>query len=240
MERTVNPWSVHGKESGWSCVSGTCAGIMATVLWHPLDTLKTVAQSQKNVLSPQHSIRDLYKGIWYAGSMQVIGNGLLFGLYDYFSDGRKGVHYTAAFKTGIIEAFIYGFLEIKKARQQVLSPYTGTHRMGLQFSILTAKETMGNCIYFGTYYNLRKKLTDVKGEEWPSDQTTALAGGLAGIAFWAICYPLDTIRLRVQLRQPMFAPGLYNGYRYALVKAFPTNATIFFTYEKIKSLNPSI
>ena len=84
-----------------------------------------------------------------------------------------------------------------------------------------------------------------------------LAGGLSGVAGWVSTYPMDVLKTRIQA-QAIGAPLMYRGTWDALVKcveaegvsvlfrglnativrAFPTNAVIFYVYAlSLDSLN---
>ncbi|RHY33996.1 hypothetical protein DYB32_001216 [Aphanomyces invadans] len=96
-----------------------------------------------------------------------------------------------------------------------------------------------------------------------STATTLLAGGFAGCVCWTVSYPQDVIKSRLQLQPlghaPLFAKspyipdggfmacakaivreqgwrGLWRGYTPCLLRAFPSNAAGFATYEMVKSV----
>ncbi|RHZ26403.1 hypothetical protein DYB37_008019 [Aphanomyces astaci] len=96
-----------------------------------------------------------------------------------------------------------------------------------------------------------------------SPATTLLAGGFAGCVCWTVSYPQDVIKSRLQL-QPLGQPssyatstlcpdggfiacaksivrqegwrGLWRGDSPCLLRAFPSNAAGFATYEMVKSV----
>ena len=199
-------------------IAGGVAGTAASVIFHPLDTLKTIRQSGKTINWTHMNLRVLYRGVGPAAAMQIIGNGLLFGLYDFFKT-KNGVDLVASFKTGVVEAFLYTGLEIKKARQQ-LETKARCANLPKQLSIMVSRETVGNCLYFGTYDHMKSQ-----------GFSTMVSGGSAGVAFWAFSFPFDTMRLNAQLGKPILSGGLYRGYSYALLRSFPSNATIFLCYQ---------
>ena len=76
-------------------------------------------------------------------------------------------------------------------------------------------------------------------------------GGMAGTLAATVCYPLDTIRRRMQMRGQMYrhqadafatiwrtegARGFYRGYAANTIKVVPQNAIRFVAYEGIKVL----
>ena len=200
-------------------IAGGVAGTAASVIFHPLDTLKTIKQSGKKIDRGHMNLRVLYRGLGPAAGIQILGNGLLFGLYDFFKT-NDGVDFAASFKTGAVEAILYTGLEIKKTGQQLSSADRGWRGLPKQLGIMTSRETIGNCLYFGTYEHLKT-----------SGFSTLTSGGFAGVAFWAFSFPFDTMRLNVQLGKPILSKGLYSGYSYALLRSFPSNATIFLCYQ---------
>ncbi|KEG10525.1 mitochondrial carrier protein [Trypanosoma grayi] len=73
------------------------------------------------------------------------------------------------------------------------------------------------------------------------------AGGCSGVAFWTAFFPADVVKTRVQV-DPTFASyrfmealrqlyleggirALYCGWSLTAVRAFPSNAAIFVTYD---------
>ncbi|KAF0691773.1 Aste57867_17044 [Aphanomyces stellatus] len=118
---------------------------------------------------------------------------------------------------------------------------------------------------FGTYELLQRVFGQyMDGDDGnTSPATILLAGGFAGCVCWTVSYPQDVIKSRLQLQplgQPsIFLPskvipdggflacarsivaaegwkGLWRGYSPCLLRAFPSNAAGFATYEMVKSL----
>ncbi|ETW10221.1 hypothetical protein H310_00579 [Aphanomyces invadans] len=118
---------------------------------------------------------------------------------------------------------------------------------------------------FGTYELLQRVFSaQLDGEnDKASTATTLLAGGFAGCVCWTVSYPQDVIKSRLQLQPlghaPLFAKspyipdggfmacakaivreqgwrGLWRGYTPCLLRAFPSNAAGFATYEMVKSV----
>lgn len=119
------------------------------------------------------------------------------------------------------------------------------------FSITVLRDAPSHGFYFWTYEYIREQLHPgcrKKGQE--SLQTMLVAGGLAGVASWVCCYPLDVIKTRLQA-QTSSSPQKYDGildcfsrsvkeegYRVllrglgtAVTRAYVVNGAIFSAYE---------
>lgn len=120
---------------------------------------------------------------------------------------------------------------------------------GLNVTILRDAPSHG--FYFWTYEYMREQLHPgcrKNGQE--SLQTMLVAGGLAGVASWVCCYPLDVVKTRLQAQSPssalkynglvdcfyksVKAEGygvLWRGLGAAVARAFVVNGAIFAAYE---------
>ncbi|XP_051119043.1 mitochondrial arginine transporter BAC2-like [Andrographis paniculata] len=126
--------------------------------------------------------------------------------------------------------------------------WRGIYR-GLTVTVL--RDAPAHGVYFWTYEYTREQLHPgcrKTGQE--SFRTMLLAGGLAGVASWICCYPLDVIKTRIQA-QTQSTPGKYSGivdcftrsvkeegYNVlwrglgtAITRAFIVNGAIFTAYE---------
>ncbi|XP_057312607.1 mitochondrial ornithine transporter 1-like [Hydractinia symbiolongicarpus] len=103
--------------------------------------------------------------------------------------------------------------------------------------------------FFGGYEGT--KLLLIRSEEEklnPPAWKLMLSGGVGGVSFWISVYPTDVIKSRVQVYNqgksqiPMYTmikymlktegiSSFYRGLGPTLVRAFPANAALFFTYE---------
>lgn len=121
-----------------------------------------------------------------------------------------------------------------------------------------AREIPGNSLYFMSYVGMQRAFTPPGGS--PKDlglDKLLFAGGMAGVAFWLPCYPIDAAKTRLQtdsvmnpqyrglvdcIRKVVRTEGvgaLYRGVGPCLFRAFPANAATFVTYEWVKGLLPS-
>lgn len=122
---------------------------------------------------------------------------------------------------------------------------------GMQATML--REMGGNCFYFMAYTASLRAMVPKGGS---MDDLRAphfmLAGGMAGLAFWIPCYPLDFAKTLIQtdsetnpryrglldcVRQTVRQNGiaaLYKGVGPCVARAFPANAVTFLAYEWTK------
>ncbi|OAD62156.1 Mitochondrial carnitine/acylcarnitine carrier protein CACL, partial [Eufriesea mexicana] len=249
-------------------ISG-CAGI---VVGYPLDTIKVHMQTQDyrnpiyksnwhcfRTLLAKESVTGLYRGMSSPVAGVAVVNAIIFGVYGqtqkYIPDPATLTSYfLAGALAGIAQTPICSPMELAKTRMQLrTSPvqftgpfqclkYTYTHEglrglfRGVDVTFLREVPSFG--IYFLTY----EALTRTADNSPVSTPSMLLAGGLAGTTSWAVSYPLDVIKSRIQadgnryagivdcLRQSMRAEGyswLYRGLSSTIIRAFPTNAVTF-------------
>ncbi|KVI06005.1 Mitochondrial carrier domain-containing protein [Cynara cardunculus var. scolymus] len=118
-------------------------------------------------------------------------------------------------------------------------------------TITALRDAPSHGFYFWTYEFMREKLHPgcrTSGQE--SFNTMLVAGGLAGVASWVCCYPLDVVKTRLQaqtptstvkyngivdcLRKSVQKDGysvLWRGLGTAVSRAFVVNGAIFTAYE---------
>lgn len=116
---------------------------------------------------------------------------------------------------------------------------------GLTITVL--RDAPAHGLYFWTYEYVRERLHPgcrKTGEE--NLRTMLVAGGLAGVASWVACYPLDVVKTRLQqghgayegiadcFRKSVKQEGyrvLWRGLGTAVARAFVVNGAIFAAYE---------
>ncbi|GAA0175446.1 transporter [Lithospermum erythrorhizon] len=118
-------------------------------------------------------------------------------------------------------------------------------------TITALRDAPAHAFYFGTYEYMREKLHPgcrKNGQE--TFRTMLIAGGLAGVASWMCCYPLDVIKTRIQAQSdssPLRYNGivdcfrrsvkeegysvLWRGLGTAVIRAFIVNGAVFTGYE---------
>lgn len=113
-----------------------------------------------------------------------------------------------------------------------------------------AREIPGNMAWFGTYELVKRNIQIRGGYEYMEQVPlgwTALAGACAGVMYWAVPYPADTVKSRIQSSERFSrmsfmtafrtilkeegASGLYRGIGITCLRAAPSNALIFYVYE---------
>ncbi|XP_027344647.1 mitochondrial arginine transporter BAC2-like [Abrus precatorius] len=125
--------------------------------------------------------------------------------------------------------------------------FRGIYR-GLGITVMRDAPSHG--LYFWTYEYMRERLHPgcrKSGQERLN--TMLIAGGLAGVASWIICYPLDVVKTRLQAQTPSslkykgifdcFKKSineegycvLWRGLGTAVARAFLVNGAIFSAYE---------
>eukprot|EP00808_Paulinella_micropora_P002505 g72119.t1 len=109
----------------------------------------------------------------------------------------------------------------------------------------------GAAIYFATYATLRQAWADLPRERTPFQVALDfVAGGLAGVAFVTLMFPVETIKHRLMTRQEVGGlkkcvqqvwlqegvHGFFKGYLPALLRTFPTNGATLTAYQLTRDL----
>lgn len=206
-----------------SLISGFLSGTIHTIIGYPLDTLKTLKQS--NI---QNKNKNLFKGLSYPLIQISIINSVTFGSNHYlkkFNDNN-----ISNFYTGIISSFICTPLDKYKIMKQfnlkydinlknILKSFRKTH-------VVTLRELPATYIYFASYDKLKENNISI-----------FLSGSISGVNSWLFTYPFDTIKTRIQSNNSKtiyeaFQKGnLWNGLGFCLLRAFIVNGVNFSVYE---------
>lgn len=110
------------------------------------------------------------------------------------------------------------------------------------FGITYGREIPFMMLYFGAYEGFRQYFT-VNNNISAFGQI--MSGGLAGALAWAIVYPFDVVKTHAQasptgggvkeiflkLTKERGYAGLYKGWTPCVIRAFPSNAVLFYFYE---------
>lgn len=167
--------------------------------------------------------------------------------------------------SGFVISFILAPIELVKCRLQVINlmePEIKLQRSSLDANVIKQiihndgilglwkglgstlmREVNGTAIWFGTY----GLTSDYFESKWPGSQVNSLmCGGLAGLTFNLLTFPVDTVKSNMQigvLRELNYLniirhlgiSRLYNGLTITLVRSLPANAVIFYIYELLKN-----
>lgn len=126
---------------------------------------------------------------------------------------------------------------------------SGSRGLFQGISPLLLRDIPGFVTYFGSYEILLDLLSQTKSRAEVGPLATIFAGGFAGMISWASTFPFDVIKSRmqadgnggnflykgaidcfVQNYKTSGLRGLYSGLGPTLLRAFPTNAVIFYVY----------
>ncbi|CAL9728942.1 mitochondrial ornithine transporter 1 [Monosporozyma unispora] len=126
------------------------------------------------------------------------------------------------------------------------------------------RESIGSLIWFGTFQLLKRYFVYKNTGSWdildnPSNEANEteliihswqllLSGGIAGFVFNGSVFPVDTIKSLMQTEHLGFKEainhihnhygiaGFYRGLAITLFRSLPSNAAVFYTYEKLSNM----
>jgi solute carrier family 25 carnitine/acylcarnitine transporter 20/29 len=178
--------------------------------------------------------------------------------------------------TGALQTLILSPVELVKIRLQLEAAghKHGRHRRGpvemardilrreglrgvyRGLAVTALRDAPAHGVYFWTYERARERLHPGcrrQGADGDGDEglgTMLVSGGLAGVASWVCCYPLDVVKSRLQAQGAGAAPRyrgvvdcfrrsvreeglpvLWRGLGTAVARAFVVNGAIFSAYE---------
>jgi hypothetical protein len=195
---------------------GNLIGIANTTIGYPLDTIKV--HYQKNNSMPKINLK-LYRGVKYPLYNSIILNTIVFGNLDKLKNYTENSFMTGFILGGIGSLLINNF-ELKKIKSQLNYKNIKLHSLsGIKYTFL--REGLGFGIFFSVYDILKKK-----------EKPTFIAGSISGMTSWVITYPIDTIRTKSILNQPIKIHGLYNGLRFCLLRSFILDGIAFSIFEQ--------
>jgi len=115
---------------------------------------------------------------------------------------------------------------------------------------LWCRDVPGYFCFFLSYEGSRSILASwgQRSKDELTAPETMLCGGLAGVCFWTCVFPIDVVKSRIQVRGvqgSVLSIGLnilrheglttlYRGLTPALLRIFPSNASLFLAYETTK------
>ena len=213
-------------QSTIDCIAGICVGLNQAMIGHPLDTIKTLLQTNKQWYG--RSLTFYYRGVMYPLMAGVGFNAVAFGVYEDVHRRWQNA-WIAGGVSGLSVVPLVAVSEgAKIARQTGLKLTSHVVIRGVPATFL--RETTAMTIYFGTYAHLK----DAQG------YSPSCAGALCGLAAWTISYPFDVIRSRqvalgIPFVQAYNMGNMWRGYHMCAIRAVIVNATNFSVYESVKA-----
>jgi solute carrier family 25 carnitine/acylcarnitine transporter 20/29 len=205
-------------------IKGGIVGGTTIFIGYPLDTIKTCIQNNKH---PSDKINNLYKGLKYPLGFSIMFNSTLFSLHDFFEKNHNiNNHYISGYLAGAISAPLLNVIELYKVNLQLRHKFNYKNPFLGCFGTVM-RESVASSFYFGAYFSMR------------DNYHPAIAGGTAGALSWAVSYPIDTIKTRVQSGRCKSYMGalkqrnLWNGLSYCLGRAVIVNSIGFYIYESL-------
>lgn len=230
---------------------------------------RTRLVSLLRALLRESGVRGLYRGfgppLLLTGTVNTVLWGSTFATTDALAANGWGSPSSravvAAVPASFVSSLIVAPMEGLKTRQQTsrgvpLARLVGDvlRREGVRglyrgWSAVIGARTTGGWAYFGGNAMCLEHLA-----VWapPGDSVVArtrnvlIAGGCAGIAFWSVSMPIDTIKTRVMAADSAYSGpiacaralyteggvrGFYRGFSAALLRAFPANAAAFTAFD---------
>ena len=215
----------------------------------------------------------LYKGSLPALTSAVVENTVVFAANSYLTREVKRVSGSRELSTlqqaaigglsGVFSAAAICPFEVIKVRLQAQSSERGfasasdclrqALREGGVRSLFRglpaqiARDVPFNFVFFGAYEGACKTLMWAgarRSKDELSGPEIVLAGGVAGIAGWAVSLPMDVIKSQVNMRSDVSVseavartyrtrgvPGFFVGFTAVALRAFPCNGALFLSYE---------
>ena len=213
---------------------GTLVGLVQTVVGHPLDTLKTIYQNQSQVGSRKFPVTTLYRGVSYPMVSSVITNGFLFYSQDNINFFFKN-NFISGFVSGFMVSPLINIFEVYKIRKQIGNNKTNKiffkkDLLCLGLSATSTRESIGACLYFGSYNYLHDK----------KKYSPFFSGSIAGLTSWFFTYPIDVIKTRLQSgesydwKSAINKGNLTSGLGVCLCRSIIVNGFSFMVYENFK------
>ncbi|KAH8514345.1 hypothetical protein H0E87_007253 [Populus deltoides] len=247
---------------GREFVAGGFGGIAGIISGYPLDTLRIRLQQSnsgsafsilRRVMSSEGPAA-LYRGMGAPLASVTFQNAMVFQTYAILSralDSSASANDPPSYKgvalggvgTGAIQSIILSPVELIKIRLQLQN----RSHANLQ-EAASPKGPLGVAKSILKTEGLKGMYRGKNGQE--SVRTMLTAGGLAGVASWLCCYPLDVVKTRLQAQSPSsqlkykgildcFSRSvkedgycvLWRGLGTAVARAFVVNGAVFASYE---------
>jgi len=120
------------------------------------------------------------------------------------------------------------------------------------FGPTVAREIVGNMAFFSVYESCKRYFGAHSANAELNIPSLILSGGLGGMAYWTVLYPVDVAKSKIQIMEGGPAPsiitvlkdiykregikGCFRGYTPTIIRSFPANAAMFSVYELVIKL----
>ena len=207
---------------GQELIAGAAVGLFQNLIGHPFDTAKVLLQMGKNPfkLGP----RQLYRGMVYPITMDIISHGTLFPINAWYAKHFSDKYICGALTGLTITPLCYVFDVLKLRRQVEMCHQNTLHGLGMA----TVRKTAFFGIWLGGYAQL------VDQHKIPP----FYAGGMIGVTAWTLTYPFDIIKTRqivskCDILSSIKQGSLWQGYGMCMARACLVNSVGFYVYDKI-------
>lgn len=265
---------MHLSDAWVDFVAGWCSGAAAVLACQPVDTLLT--RWQAGLVAPTATVRHAttafastagVTALWRGASPMIgavpLQNALLMGGYGvgqayserYAPEYRRTAVFCGGLTGGILQSFLMSPVEGIKVAQQCAGQSlrgaiyrTTAWQRGLGATLL--RDGIPHGVWFVAYEECKDGLQAVMGRDDPV-VVPLLAGAGAATVAWAVGYPADLIKTRIQAASNsnltimetihiLRAEGngswlaLYRGFGLKLVRSVPASMIGFTVYEGVK------
>ena len=246
-----------------SIVSGASYGATAVILSHPFDTVKTMQQASGHIgASKTLRITSLYRGFVPALSGSIAFRTLPFVAYswstrklnnmnDFWTRHTMWRAFFAGASGGALRSAVECPLEVAKVCRQVdVNWHWNRLYSGMYITLLRNMSVIGLFWAFADVGNPWCASHNIEGP-----LSSFIIGGGCSTTAWAIIYPLDVIKSRIQsesmtspndvsisstVRNILRSPGgwrsMYSGLYAGLLRSVVANGGAFVVYEWVSAL----
>lgn len=206
-------------------------------------------------------MRGLYKGVTSPFLGVTIYKTLNFGVYGNIINRIEDPKIYHIMIAGTIAAQISGLVLVPMERLKILSqtnkynnPIHVLKNIQLNnilkqgFAATIMRETAFGISYFPSFLYCKKLLNYTGSNSHVDFAKLVFSGGMTGAISWTIAYPIDVIKSKIQNKECKNTntlhtfikhykkeglSGFYKGWRVAVVRAFPTHATVLGVFQYV-------
>ncbi len=235
---------------------GCISGMVGILLSHPIDSIKTHYQIQRNLVNYKYNISNLYKGLMSPLFGVGLEKALVFGTYNHFKNITNNIPLSGAI-SGLVASIVVSPYErikiMKQTNQRIL--FNQIYSPSFLFKGLSAtftRELPGFAIYFSTYEYLKNHFYTQHNKDI-SIISSFMFGGMSGTMAWIFIYPQDRIKTILQstnnksnasisnIIESIYNSGgfkqFYKGFSFAVARAILLHSGTFCTMELLSSYN---